>query len=172
MIRVGVVSKVKNGMVCVKLDDELETDFIGVFQPASNANSTSFKPVCVGEQGYILSNGDDLNSGAFLRGVYQNKYKLEASDTKEYTVFSDGTIISYDTSNSTLDVLVTKTINITCVDANITCTNANIKASSVKVDSPSIDLGLGGTGVITCQSICHFTGAPHGDGSSNTRSAK
>lgn len=172
MIRVGVVSKVKNGMVCVKLDDELETDFIGVFQPASNANSTSFKPVCVGEQGYILSNGDDLNSGAFLRGVYQNKYKLEASDTKEYTVFSDGTRISYDTSNSTLDISVTKTINIICIDANITCTNANIKASSVKVDSPSIDLGLCGKGVVTGECICPIIGIEHPDCSLNTRSAK
>lgn len=162
---IGVVCGVKGTKASVKLENELTTDYLDVIQHSSNANSTSFQPIKVGEQVLVIAVNDDVNSGVILRGIYQNKHKLEPSDTKEYVEFSDGTCISYDTANSTLDINVSKTININCIDCNV-------KANSVKVDSPSIDLGLGGSGVITCQSICHFTGAPHSDGSSITRSAK
>lgn len=168
----GVISEVKGNKAKIKIADNLSTDFVDVFQGGANSHSVSFKPLKVGEQGMLLSNCDDLNSGAFIRGIYQNKHKLEPSDTKEYTVFSDGTTISYDTSNSTLDVSVVKTININCVDVNVTCTNANVKASSVKVDSPSIDLGLGGLGVVTGECKCPVLGINHPDCSLNTRSAK
>lgn len=161
----GVISEVKGNKAKIKIADNLSTDFVDVFQLSANSNSVSFKPLKVGEQGMLLSNEGDLNSGAFIRGIYQDKHKLKPSETKEYVEFSDGTCISYDTANSSLEINVNKTINISCIDCNL-------KANSVKVDSPNIDLGLGGTGVITCQSICHFTGAPHGDGSSVTRSAK
>ncbi|EAJ4628943.1 phage baseplate assembly protein V, partial [Campylobacter coli] len=50
------------------------------------------------------------------------------------------------------------------------CINANIKADKVLVDSPSIDLGLGGKGLVTTECICAFTGSPHPHGSNNTRS--
>lgn len=161
----GIICDVKATRASVKLENELTTDYLNVVQYSSNANSTSFKPIKIGEQVLVIAVNDDINSGVILRGIYQDKHKLKPSETKEYVEFSDGTCISYDTANSSLEINVNKTINISCIDCNL-------KANSVKVDSPNIDLGLGGTGVITCQSICHFTGAPHGDGSSVTRSAK
>lgn len=172
MIVFGVISEVKDNKAKIKIADNLSTDFVDVFQGGANSHSVSFKPLKVGEQGMLFSNEGDLNSGAFIRGIYQNKHKLEPSDTKEYVEFSDGTCISYDTSSSTLDINVTKTININCVDVNVTCTNANVKASSVKVDSPSIDLGLNGDGVVTGGCICPVLSIKHPDCSLNTRSAK
>lgn len=172
MIVFGVISEVKGNKAKIKIADNLSTDFVDVFQGGANSHSVSFKPLKVGEQGMLFSNEGDLNSGAFIRGIYQDKHKLEPSDTKEYVEFSDGTCISYDTSSSTLDINVTKTININCVDVNVTCTNANVKANSVKVDSPSIDLGLGGLGVVTGECICPIIGIEHPDCSMNTRSAK
>lgn len=50
--------------------------------------------------------------------------------------------------------------------------SAAIKANSVTVDSPSIDLGKGGQGVVTGECLCMITGNPHGDKSSNTRAKK
>lgn len=184
---IGVVCDVKGTRASVKLENELTTDYLDVMQPSSNANSTSFKPVKVGEQVLVIAVNDDINSGIIHRGIYQDKHKLEPSDTKEYVIFSDGTCISYDTANSTLDINVAKTININCVDVNVactnatlnakqnikaSCTNAEVKASSVKVDSPSIDLGLGGLGVVTGECKCPVLGINHPDCSLNTRSAK
>ncbi|EAI4200876.1 phage baseplate assembly protein V, partial [Campylobacter coli] len=71
--------------------------------------------------------------------------------------------LEYNSKTSTLKLDVTKDINIACI-------NANIKADKVLVDSPSIDLGLGGKGVVTTECICAFTGSPHPHGSNNTRS--
>lgn len=136
---IGVVCDVKGTRASVKLENELTTDFLDVMQPSSNANSTSFKPIKIGEQVLVIAVNDDINSGVIHRGIYQDKYKLDASDTKEYVEFSDGTCISYNTANSTLDINVAKTININCIDVNITCTNANIKASSVNVDCNVLD---------------------------------
>lgn len=162
---IGVVCDVKGTRASVKLENELTTDFLNVVQHSSNANSTSFKPIKVGEQVLVIAVNDDVNSGVILRGIYQDKYKLDASDTKEYVEFSDGTCISYDVSSSTLDINVSKTININCIDCNV-------KANSVKIDSPSIDLGLNGKGVVTGECICPIIGIEHPDCSLNTRSAK
>lgn len=162
---IGVVCDVKENKASVKLDNELTTDYLDVVQHSSNANSISFQPIKIGEQVLVIAVNDDVNSGVILRGIYQNKHKLEPSDTKEYVEFSDGTCISYDTANSTLDINVAKTININCVDCNV-------KANSVKVDSPSIDFGLNGKGVVTGECICPIIGIEHPDCSLNTRSAK
>lgn len=146
MIVFGVISEVKGNKAKIKIADNLSTDFVDVFQPSANSHSVSFKPLKVGEQVMLLSNEGDLNSGAFIRGIYQNKHKLEPSDTKEYTVFSDGTCISYDTSSSMLDINVTKTININCVDCNVTCVSLNANANNTTITSPSINL-VGNTNI-------------------------
>lgn len=136
---IGVVCGVKGTRASVKLENELTTDFLNVVQHSSNANSTSFQPIKIGEQVLVIAVNDDINSGVILRGIYQDKYKLDANDTKEYVEFSDGTCISYDTANSTLDINVAKTININCVDVNITCTNANVNASDINVDCNTLN---------------------------------
>lgn len=185
---IGVVCDVKGTRASVKLENELTTDYLDVMQPSSNANSTSFKPIKIGEQVLVIAVNDDINSGVILRGIYQDKYKLDASDTKEYVEFSDGTCISYDTANSTLDVKVAKTININCVDCNVTCTNATlnakqnikancvnaeVKANDVLVKAANVDLGgRGGGGVVTCLHTCMFNGVNHVDSSSVVKALK
>lgn len=146
MIVFGVISEVKGNKAKIKIADNLSTDFVDVFQPSANSHSVSFKPLKVGEQGMLLSNEGDLNSGAFIRGIYQDKYKLNSSDTKEYVEFSDGTSISYDTKTSTLNVNVTKRVIINCVDCNVTCTNLNANANTTTIKSPSINL-IGNTNI-------------------------
>lgn len=143
---IGVVCDVKGVKASVKLENELTTDFLNVVQHSSNANSTSFQPIKIGEQVLVIAVNDDVNSGVILRGIYQDKYKLDASDTKEYVEFSDGTCISYDVSSSTLDIKVSKTININCVDCNVTCTNLNANANTTTIKSPSINL-IGNTNI-------------------------
>ena len=66
------------------------------------------------------------------------------SQTKEITQYEDGTIISYDTSSSTLEILSPKQINITCDNVNLTAKNVNVTAKNTTVKSPDIKL-LGNT---------------------------
>ncbi|MBZ8007905.1 phage baseplate assembly protein V [Campylobacter sp. RM9334] len=143
---IGIVCDVKENKASVKLDNELTTDYLDVVQHSSNANSISFQPIKIGEQVLVIAVNDDINSGVILRGIYQDKHKLDASDTKEYVEFSDGTCISYDTVNSTLDINVAKTININCVDCNVICTNLNANANTTTITSQSINL-VGNTNI-------------------------
>ncbi|PZT47238.1 baseplate assembly protein [Helicobacter valdiviensis] len=163
MNELGIICEVKEHLAKVKIGD-LVTDFLPVFQSLTNSYAVSFSPLRVGEQVLVIPVRGDLNSGVILRGLYQTKHKAKNTDTNTFNIdFEDGTHLEYNSKSSTLKLDVVKDINITCI-------NANIKAQSVKVDSPSIDLGLGGAGVVTTECICAFTGSPHPHGSSNTRS--
>jgi len=74
---------------------------------------------------------------------------------------SSGTTIEMD-SAANLDETVGGTLTI-----NVTGT-ANITANTVNIDGGSGNLD----GVITGQSICHFTGTPHGDKSADVKCSK
>lgn len=61
------------------------------------------------------------------------------------------------------EVLGKMTMNIT-KDLSITAKNITEDADTIKLN--------GGSPVVTCAHICHFTGAPHGDGSSTVSAGK
>ena len=61
------------------------------------------------------------------------------------------------------EVLGKMTMNITD-DLRITAKNITEDADTIKLN--------GGAAVVTCAHICHFTGAPHGDGSSTVSAGK
>ena len=61
------------------------------------------------------------------------------------------------------EVLGQMTMNIT-KDLRITAKNITEDADTIKLN--------GGSPVVTCAHICHFTGAPHGDGSSTVSAGK
>ncbi|MBZ7939032.1 phage baseplate assembly protein V [Campylobacter sp. W0014] len=163
MNELGIICDIKEGKAKVAIG-KMVTDFLSVFQAISNSYAVSFSPLRIGEQVLVLPIRGDLNSGVILRGLYQEKYKAKNTDTNTFNVdFEDGTHLEYNSKTSTLKLDVIK-------DINITCENANIKANKVNIDSPSIDLGLGGKGVVTTECICAFTGSTHPHGSNNTRS--
>ena len=140
------------------------TDFLPVFM-WTNDFVKVWLPIRVGQQVAVLSPFGNGNSGIILPSIYNKSCKEpnRANDENVVIEFSKGVKIISDGENINIDVPK---------DINVTCTNANVKASSVKVDSPSIDLGLGGKGVVTGECICAFTGRPHHDYSLNTRSKK
>lgn len=139
------------------------TDFLPIVSMA-NSFKKHFIPARVGEQVLILCPYAESNSGIILRGIF-NKECLESAgnENKEVITYEDGVSFSYDCKTSTLEIKSPKAVN-------IHCQNASIKAQSIQCDSPSIDLGIGGQGVVTKECICAFTGAPHPHASQNTRS--
>jgi len=167
IVQVGTVTEVKSadGLALARVNVlGRVTDFLPVFMLANDFVKV-WLPIRVGQQVAVLSPFGNANSGIILPSVYNKSCKEPngANDENAVIEFSKGVRIESDGANITINVPD---------DVNITCTNANINADAVKVDSPSIDLGLGGKGVVTGECICAFTGKPHHDYSANTRSAK
>ncbi len=140
------------------------SDFLPVLSFA-NSYKKHYIPARIGEQVLVLAPYGEANGGIILRGIFNKECKEQegASDFKEIISYEDGVEFSYDTKNSTLEINSPKQIS-------ISCQNAFIAAQRVEIDSASIDLGLGGAGVVTTECICAFTGSPHPQGSQNTRS--
>jgi phage baseplate assembly protein V len=145
---------------------ERETDFLPVVS-ISNSFKKHFIPIRVGEQCVMISPFGEANGGFIIRSIFNkgNKEPSLANETTEVMEYEDGTVITYDTKAKELKVNASDKITIICKSASVT-------ANNVIIDSPSIDLGTGGKGVVTGDCICAFTGKAHHDFSSNTRSAK
>ena len=167
LIQIGTVTQIKSsdGLALARVDIlGRVTDFLPVFMWANDFVKVWF-PIRLGQQVAVLSPFGNADSGFILPSIYNKTCKepSEANDENVVIEFSKGVKIVCDGENINIDVPK---------DINVTCVNANVKASNVKVDSPSIDLGLDGKGVVTGECICAFTGKPHHDFSSNTRSKK
>lgn len=159
-----------------------------------------YDPAQVGDSAIILSpDGLDSWKAVALLGRWCKSVQKPAlaNDTTSVTEYSDGTIIAYDTAAKKLFVSLAGDAQIDVAgnvdisvgggvtasvggdmeatisgDLTASAANAEIKADSVIVDSPSIDLGKGGMGVVTGACACMITGNPHSDISANTRSKK
>ena len=133
--------------------------------------SSSFKrkriPIKVDEQVLVLCPNGNADFGIIIPSIF-NKGSLEpdgSDEDIEIETYSDGTTISYSVKDKELKIDASDKIT-------IICKSANIKADTVVIDSPSIDLGKGGKGVVTGECMCPFTGAPHADVSSKVKAAK
>lgn len=122
------------GTICEVSSDKslVRVNYLGVvtklipYKQQANSFKRSFSPPRIGEQAIVceLANGGIK----YAQGAIFNKGCKEpsgVSQTKEVTEYEDGTIISYDTSNSTLEILNAKTINIVISE------NATIKSPSI-----------------------------------------
>ena len=162
--------------------DERVTDWLPVKTQASSF-LVVHTPVRINDQVIVFNPFGNNENGFVDRNLTYKDIPLpdEADENKYIQKFEDGTTYIHDvetkeislntpcsvTLNIAKDVIVKSDKNI-----NVECVDATVKASSVTVDSSSIDLGVGGKGIITQESICPFTGSPHMDESQNTRSVK
>lgn len=140
----GKICEVKNELVRVDYLDTI-TPFIPYLQFA-NSYKRSFTPPRVGEQVMLVDfGGAKIAIGSFLNSDFSTPGG--ASTTKEISQYEDGTIISYDTSSSTLEITNPKVINIVVQnDINVTCKNANLTAQKTTIKSPSVQI-LGNTNI-------------------------
>lgn len=176
LVNFGTISETKSAdgkaLARVKVQTR-ETDFLPIAS-FSNSFKTHFIPARVGEQVVVISPFGEANGGFILRSIF-NKSAAEPGGSNDHTEvieYEDGTRFSYDTKAKELKINASDKITIVCKAATVTATNVDVKADSVVVDSPSIDMGKAGKGVVTGNCICALTGKPHHDFSKNTRSAK
>jgi len=165
IVQIGTIVEIDNKKALARVNIlGRVTDFLPV-KMIGNSFIKVFIPVRIGEQVMVVCPYGNANSGYVIPSIFNRNLPEPSGATEDKAIveFAGGVRIDSDGANITINVPE---------NVNITCTNANVKADNVKVDSPSIDMGLGGKGVVTGECICAFTGKPHHDYSANTRSAK
>lgn len=189
MIQYGIITQYryttdtagKKLEVKVSVDDRV-TNWLPVKTQASSF-LVVHTPVRINDQVIVFNPFGNNEDGFVDRNLTYKDIPLpdETDENKYISKFEDNTTFILDTKTKeiTLDtpcsVSITTAKDITVKsnkNINVECVDATVKASSVTVNSSSIDLGVGGAGVITKESICPFTGSPHMDESQNTRSVK
>lgn len=185
IVRVGTVAEVDpeiRALVRVQVLDRL-SDWMPVLMFA-NSFKRRWEPMRVGEQVMIFSPDGDPDGGFVVRGIFHTPECKEpdgAGESVEVTEYEDGTVITYDTEAKVLSVTLAGdasvqiggAANITVTgDAVIEAANATVRAEAVTVDAASVDLGVGGAGVVTRECLCAFTGNPHPDASSAVKAIK
>ena len=128
-----------------------------------------------GEQVLIFCQGGRFENGVVMAGLFQNAFPAPGQDEHQHiTEYRDGTRITYDTKKKELSASLagSATVNLESTLDLITGSNFTVNVNgSAKVNADKIALN-GGSGVVTGQSICHFTGNPHADVSATVTAGK
>jgi phage baseplate assembly protein V len=182
MIRYGTIAEVDhaNALVRVKYatdhdNNDILTDWRPWLTHAAASNRTWRSPE-IGEQVALLSPSGNLSLALILPAIYQAAHTAPSSSASAHvTHYSDGTVVTYDTTDHKLtvdvaggDVLInTDTHTTVNAGGNVAITAAGVAT----VDAPEIKLN-NGAGVVTQECICLFTGTPHSDGSATVKAGK
>jgi len=144
LIAIGTVTESKSAegiaMVRVQILNRV-TDFLPVMQKA-NSYKKEAAPILPGEQVIVLHPYGNGDSGIVLGSIFNKGEKEPAgySNSKEVTVYMDGTVISYDASSKVMEINAVGTINVTCKNANLVAENVTVNATAISVDATSVDI--------------------------------
>lgn len=169
MIRLGYVKEIDETGTLIRVQHgDLKTPFIRWFS-CSAGETIDYRCPSIGEQTVILNFGAG-NSGAqtvALIGLFSDSFPAPSNDPHEILrVYPDGTKVSYHAKNHLLKVDIEGKAEINVKES------AKVKAGGVvTVDGEKINLN-GGAPCVTTAHVCHFTGNPHGDGSSTVTAGK
>lgn len=185
LIRLGTIAEVDHGdpeadpprppRVRVKAG-ELLTAWLPWLEARAGTTRT-WSPPTVGEQVVLLSPGGDLSAAVVLTSLYRQAHPAPSDDENLIgTWYPDGTRVEYDHEAHRLLIHCVGDIHIE-VEGSLTASvggNVDLEADgdvavtaggTATIDAPSIHHN-GGNPIVTTGHICHFTGNPHGDGSS------
>ncbi len=180
LIRTGTVAEVDHGepgerppRVRVQSGELLTTWLLWAVGRAGTTRD--WNPPTVGEQVIVFSPGGDLAGGIVMPAMYQLEHPAPSNDPALIgRWYPDGTRVEYDHENSRLLIHCVGDIHLE-VEGNLTATvggNMTAEVAGVaKVNAESIHHN-DGSPVVTTAHVCHFTGNPHGDGSSTVTAGK
>jgi len=153
--------------VRVRLADRL-SDWVP-FVAGRAGNDKSWWPPEVGEEVMVLSPNGEALAAVALAALYHDQRPApgDRPDLARFT-FADGAVFEYDRAASVLSVSLPGEARVQVVGDVTAQVGGNLAATvdgTAEVDAASIHLNQGNA-VVTTGHICHFTGNPHGDGSS------
>lgn len=145
------------------------------FSTRRAAQDIDWWPPTKGEQVLVFAPNGEIASAVIGDSLYQEDFEppSDAGNVRHVT-FGDGASIKYDQEEKQLTVeLPGKASIVVAGSAAIEVHgSASVEAGEkVSIDAPEVAIN-GGQGCITKESICHFTGAPHGDGSQSVTVGK
>jgi phage baseplate assembly protein V len=95
LIRLGVVTEAAGARCRVRIDDDLETDWINM--PVSRAGRVrTWSPLSIGEQVIVSCPEGEIASAAITGVLNCDAYPPPAADGRTLILFDDGCEISYD----------------------------------------------------------------------------
>ena len=159
LLMIGTVAEVDPEQARCRVQvGEIKTAWLLWMTPSASEDRTWWAP-SVDEQVMVLSPSGETAQGVVLPAINQRAHPAPSSNPDVIGRWlPDGTHIEYDHAKNRLFI--------DCVGP------IEVKATgTVTVDAPLIKHNQG-TGVVTQQHICHFTGNPHGDGSSTVKAGK
>lgn len=180
LIRFGTIAEVDHGVVGERpprvrvKSGELLTGWLPWIE-ARAGTSRTWDPLTLGEQVIVFSPGGDLAGGVALAGLNANANPAPSDDPNVIGRWlPDGSRIEYDHDAHRLLIRCVGDIALE-VDGNLTATVGGDMTAEVagvaKVNAESIHHNDGNP-VVTTGHVCHFTGNPHGDGSSTVTAGK
>ena len=163
LIRLGKVEEIHSSGTLIRVrHGELITPFISWF--AATAGDTSdYRCPSVGEQALLLNfaGGDNGAQVKALVGLPSALFPPPSGDPDEVLrVLPDGSSVSYHAKNHLLTVQINGDAKI-----DVTGDAAVTTVGKTSIDAQKIHLN-NGQGCVTTAHICHWTGRPHGHGSS------
>jgi len=175
LVRLGTIAKVDHAAARVRVQSgDMLTDWLPWIEDRAGT-TRNWNPPTIGEQVVVFSPGGDPASGFVMTGLYRQAHPAPSSAPNVIgRWYPDGTRVEYDHEAHRLLIKCVGDINLE-VDGNVTATvGGDMKATVAgvaTVDAKSIHHNQGNP-VVTTGHICHFTGNPHGDGSSTVTAGK
>lgn len=174
LFQVAIIKSINdNGMaVCTLSESQRETEPLPWMVRHAGETIEWWAPE-IGEQVLILNISGIIDLSLILPAFYSNNYPAPETDPAiRKLICSDGTSITHNTKDSTLDIATPCAVTInTESDATIAAANATITTDgdatveaggNVNVDGSQISFNQGEAGGVVCQShACAFTGSAH-----------
>ncbi|MEI6896250.1 MAG: phage baseplate assembly protein [Psychromonas sp.] len=117
----------------------------------------------IGARAYVHFLGGVLSRG-FSSSVEDERFEMELKDGEVAVIDDKGNLIHF--TSTGINITTLGSVNVEAAKDITVKAGGNIIADGEKIKLND------GTGIITCESICAFTGGPHTDGSSTVSAGK
>lgn len=167
LVRVGIVAEVDVDRARARVQAGDNLTGWQTWISARTGTTVEWDPPTVGEQVVLISPSGDLAQAIIITGLYAQNAPSDSADEHK-RVYPDGASITYDHVKKELVANLPGKVNVNITgDATVNIGgNATTAVGGVcKVNAEKIHHNDGNP-VVTTGHICHFTGNPHGDGSS------
>jgi len=173
LIRIGTIVEVDHQKARARVKTGGNTTGWQKWVTLRAGTTTEWNPPTEGEQVVLLSPGGDLAQAVILVGLFTSNAPSQSPDEHK-RVYPDGGMFIYDHNKKELLVDIPSKVNIIVakdatmnIGGNATTTVVGIcKLNAEKIHHND------GNPVVTTGHICHFTGNPHGHGSSTVTAGK